>query len=347
MAYGNGMQKGDGYMARCIGRVLCAVCVMTLFAACATTGGSTSGSMFMPPAAATEGSIARTDFWSVDLAVESGVHTRGIWEISYTVERPEQQLEEVPVYWPFPANDTGAPKNRSVLGGLVEIEQTSAGDTYDYWMLHSHTVRWTNPEGRIVVSLTNTGDKTADVSGMKIELATVPGVELASSNAGRSVGPRKTVQFELAHVCFSEVPQDLDGAMTVPFRFVDMPIALNSDGSIREISLYEDGFELIREPSTYSSEMTLTPVHKAKAFINGSDGSPHYLSDISYGDYHTTEYFDPIDLHFPIDIEGEPLVPNEPLHWSTPADKSKTYNYGSPQHGFPDGAPATVVVLEG
>jgi hypothetical protein len=303
--------------------------------------------MFMPPQAATEGSALRTDFWSVDLAMEGGVRTRGIWEINYAVQRPEQQLEEVPVYWPFPANDTGAPKNRSVLGGLVEIEQTSAGDTYNYWMLHSHTVRWTHPEGRIIVSLTNTSDKTADVSGMKIEVAGVSGVEPVSTNAGRGIGPGKTVQFELVHVHFSEVPQDLDGAMTVPFRFVDMPMALNADGSIREISLYEDSFELIREPGTYTSEMTVTAVHTSKAVIKGADGHPHYRSDISYNEYHTTEYFEPIDLHFQINIEGSPLVPNEPMYWATPADNSQTYDYGSPQHGFPDGTPSTVVALDG
>ncbi|NBB90883.1 MAG: hypothetical protein GVY23_06715 [Spirochaetes bacterium] len=302
--------------------------------------------MFMPPTVATEGSIARTNFWSVDLAVESGIRTRGIWQISYTVERPDRQLEEVPVYWPFPANDTGGPKSRSMLGGLIEVEQTSAGETYNYWMIHSHTVRWTNPEGRIFVSLTNTSDKTADVSGMKIEIASVPGVELVSRDARRMIGPGKTVQLELVRVYFSDVPQDLDGAMTVPFRFVDMPIALNSDGSIREISLFEDSFELTREPSTYTSEISLTPVHTSKAFLRGADGSPLHRSDISYGEYHTTEYFDPIDLHFRIEIEGEPLVPNEPLHWATPADASQVYDYGTLQRVFPDGAPTTVAVLE-
>lgn len=335
------------FMGNTLGRLACAVCATVLFVSCATAGGGNSRSMFMPPAVATQGSITRTNFWSMDLAMESGVRTRGIWQVSYTVERPEQQLEEIPVFWPFPANDTGAPKTRSRLGGLIEVEQTAAGETYNYWMIHSHTVRWTNPEGRIIVSLTNTSDKTADVSNMKIETADVPGVELASRNAGRTVGPGKTLQFELFRVRFSDVPQDLDGAFTVPFRFVDMPIALNPDGSIREISLYEDSFELIRKPSTYTSEMSLTPVHKAKAFLKGSDGQPHYRSDITYGQYHTTEYFDPIDLHFPIEIDGEPLVANEPLQWATPADKSATYDYGTLQRGFPGGAPATVVVLEG
>ncbi|MGC9312338.1 MAG: hypothetical protein ACP5IA_06560 [Sediminispirochaetaceae bacterium] len=313
-----------------------------LLMGCMTAGsGGSAPVYFMPPDMAAEHSTAETKFWSGDVTMEEGVRQEGLWEIHYELEVPELQLQEVPIFIPYPVR-SAAPQSNTILGGLVTVEKTSSGKQMQYWMVHMYTVRWMYPQARVIAHLKNNSDKTVDTSRMRIEVEDVSGVKLMSRGIGSSVGPRNTVEVELFSIDFNELSEELDGSMPVNFRFVDMPMALNPDGTIREISLYEDSLQLTRTPHTYISDMTLTAVHVAKAMFE-EDTVAHYRTNVSLGQYHTTEYFEPAPIHFQIDLTGDPLVVNEPILWDEDkVPNGSPYDFGRPERIFVDGMPSTV-----
>lgn len=313
-----------------------------LLMGCMTAGpGGSAPAYFMPPDMAAEHSTAETKFWSGNVTMEEGVRQEGLWEIRYELEVPDIQLQEVPIYIPYPVRST-APQSNTILGGLVTVEKTSSGKQMQYWMVHMYTVRWMYPQARIIAYLKNNSDKTVDTSRMRIEVENVSGVKLMSRGIGSTVGPRNTAKVDLFTIDFNELSEKLDGSMPVNFRFVDMPMALNPNGTIREISLYEDVFQLTRTPYTYTSDITLTAVHVAKANFK-EDAVAHYRTNVSLGQYHTTEYFEPAPVHFNVDLTGDPLVSKEPTLWDEDkVPNGSPYDFGKPERTFVGGIPDTV-----
>lgn len=292
-----------------------------------------------------KGSVAETDVWTVEADVQPDVRTRGIWQFSYTIEVPEEQLQEIPIYLPCPANNRGNQGTQSFLGGVLTVESSSNAQPYQYWIVHTNTLRWIDALGTVRCSMTNTSDKTADLRNATLELASIPGVG-RGDGLPSSIGPGKTVTFEVARLDLSQVSTPEGEPTEVPFRFVDLPISLNPDGSIREISLQEDHFVLTRTSYTYTSGMTLTPVHTSGAIINGSDGTAHYMSGQTQDTHWSSVTLDPIDTHFPIDITGAPLVGPEPYLWKSRENNAILYDFGNPERHFEPAPNERIVVLE-
>lgn len=318
--------------------------IVLSLSSCAT-GGGTTGDYFLAPEIAQQGSLVETDVWTVDAEAPLDAGNRGIWQFSYTAQVPEEQLQEIPIYLPYPASNRGNQGSQSLLGGILTVESSSNAQTYQYWIVHTNTVRWIDAAGSVRCSITNTSDKTADLRNATLEIASVPGVG-RGDGLPSSVGPGKTVTFELARIDLSQVSTP-DGEPTeVPFRFVDLPISLNPDGSIREISLYEDHFVLTRTSFTYTSGMTLTPVHASGAHINGGDGTAHYISGQTQDTHWSSVTLDPIDTHFPVDIKGAPLVGPEPRLWESRENNAILYDFGNPERQFEPDPNKRIVLLE-
>ena len=317
---------------------------LLLLGSCAT-GSAPSEEYFMPPDLVTQGSVARTEVYTVDLSIEPGPHVKGIWKIAYELDVPARQLQENAVYFPYPANRRGNQGSQSLLGGLLTVESSSTGQTYKYWIVHTNTVQWLDAEARLRCSITNTSDKSARLDRSSVEISSVPGVRIGE-RLPSSVGPGKTVSFELARIDLSQLKTPANEATPIQFRFVDLPLSLNQDGSVREISFYEENLEILRSPFVYTSEMTLTPVHTAGAMINGQDGKAHYLAKSTQDTHWSSVTFDPIDLHFGIEIEGRPLVRAEPHLWQTRQNNAVPYNFGTPQRGFAPEPNEKIVLLE-
>ncbi|MFP4374027.1 MAG: hypothetical protein ACLFPO_06840 [Spirochaetaceae bacterium] len=317
------------------------VVLSILTAGCATTGSGGGGRHYMPPSLVAEHSTAVTQYWTAEISIQEGARSEGLWEIRYELEVPEVQLQEIPIYLPFPGKST-SPQSNSLLGGLVTVESSGGSQQMEYWMVHMYTLRWMYPQAKIIAYLKNTSDKTVDTSNMRIEAESVAGVTLKAGSIGSWVGPHDTVRVELFDVNFNELSQELTGSMPVKFRFVDMPVDLNPNGSIRETYLYQESFQLTRTPHTYSSDITLTAVHVAKAHFK-QDAVAHYRTDISRNAHFTTEYFEPAPLHFKIDLSGPPLVSNEPALWDEDkVPNALPYDFGRPERVFADGMPAEV-----
>ena len=317
--------------------------LVIILGACAT-GDGTTGDYFLAPGIVQKGSLAETKAWTVDAEIQADVRSRGIWQIRYTIELPAQQLQEIPIYLPYPANNRGNQGSQSLLDGLLTVETSSSGQTYKYWIVHTNTLRWIEASGSVLCSITNTSNKTANLSKTTLEIASIAGID-RGDRLPASIGPGKTVTFKLARIDLSQLSTSEGEPTPVVFRFVDLPISLNPDGSVREISLYEDQFEITRTLFTYTSGMTLTPVHTSGAIIRGQDGTAHYISGKTEDTHWSSITLDPLELHFPIEITGTPLAGPEPQLWRSRDNNAVLYNFGTPERTFVPASNDKIVLI--
>lgn len=282
---------------------------------------------YPPPKWATESSQAKTRFWSVGLSMKTVERTAGIWKMSYQIIVPEKQLQETPVLFPFFVGPAMANKSH-------------------YWMVQLYTVRWINPAGKVILSLTNTSDKSVDVGKVRFEAAKVPGVTGSIQpfiSKGR-INPGQEVKFTLFDIQFPLITAGAGDTTPVTFRLIDLPLSVNPDGTVREIGLSEDQFSVIRRPHTMVSGLSFGTINHFPNIVPGPDGSAHIL-DIEkskYGKDYVHEVFLPIKLDFKVELEGKPLVGPDKIPW-VQRQMNQPHDFGTPERSFPYGVPDSVV----
>lgn len=312
-------------------KVFVVACIaVIIFSGCASfMNGLLSDPEYPPPAWISSHSIIKTDFWSVQLQKEELQKNIGIWEINYTLNVPEKQQEELPVYFPFKAGDSWA-------------------DPDHYWMVHTNIIRRIADEAGVTISMKNTSDKSVSLEKMKIEIAPEARHYLtAGTGKGRpgTVNPGATVSFTLAAVAMDALNDAVLDTIPVTFRLIDIPVAVHNDGTLKEVTYHEDSFTIRRTAYAYESTITYGSIQKNTLIIPGEDGTAHMLDKdkTQYGTHYTTEFFTPVELTFKTTLDGPPAAAPNPVLWIMRPDPSQPHDFGQPEGSFSGGVPDTVI----